>query len=82
MVRVKYQNVTLAIPKAILQQAKRMAMERGTSLSGMLTQLLIEYTLEDKEYRKARRNHTAMMGKLDLGTEGNMVVSRESLYAR
>lgn len=79
---MKYQNVTLAIPKAVLRQAKRLAMERGTSLSGLLTQLLIECTLEDKEYRRAWRNHVAVMGKLDLGTGGTIVVSRDDLHAR
>lgn len=79
---MKYQNVTLAIPRAILQRAKRLAMERGTSLSGLLTQLLIECTLEDREYRRARRNHMAVMGKLDLGTGGTVVTSRDDLHAR
>ncbi|MGC8778326.1 MAG: CopG family transcriptional regulator, partial [Candidatus Caldatribacteriaceae bacterium] len=78
---MEYQNITLAIPREILRRAKRIATERGISLSGLLTQLLTEYALGEEEYRKARRNHMAMMGKFDLGTSGNPVTqSREILH--
>ncbi|SHF72137.1 hypothetical protein SAMN02745218_02952 [Desulfofundulus australicus DSM 11792] len=37
---MEYQNVTLSLPKEVLRRAKHIAIERGTSLSGLLTHLL------------------------------------------
>ena len=36
------QNVTLSIPKDILRKAKILAVQKNTSLSGLLTQTLTE----------------------------------------
>ncbi len=36
------QNVTLAIPKDVLRKAKILAVQKNTSLSGLLTQTLID----------------------------------------
>ncbi|MBE3581299.1 MAG: CopG family transcriptional regulator [Thermoanaerobacteraceae bacterium] len=79
---MEYQNITLSVPKEVLRRAKHLAIERGTSLSGLLTQLLLEYTLKEDEYQRARERHLSMLGKFDLGTEGNIVRSREELHAR
>lgn len=37
---MEYQNVTLSLPKATLRRAKHIAIERGTSLSGLLTSFI------------------------------------------
>ncbi len=79
---VEYQNVTLSLPKDVLRRAKHIAIERGTSLSGLLTQLLEDLTRKEDEYRKARECHLAMLDKFDLATKGNIVGSRSDLHDR
>lgn len=62
------QNVTLAIPRAVLLKAKRMALERGTSLSGLLTQALADLVAAEDEYERARLRHLALLENApDLG---------------
>lgn len=41
---MEYPNVTLSLPKNVLRKAKYMAIERGTSLSGLLTPFLEDPT--------------------------------------
>ena len=79
---MEYQNVTLAIPKEILRRAKHIAIERGTSLSGLLTQLLEELTRREDAYQKAKEYHLALLDKLDLATEGKITWSRSDLHER
>lgn len=52
-----HQNVTLSLPKEILRRAKHIAIERGTSLSGLLTHLLEELTRQEDAYCLAKRDH-------------------------
>lgn len=76
------QNVTLSLPKQLLRQAKHLAIERGTSLSGLLTQLLEEVTRRDNEYRQARERHLVVLDQLDLGTMGRVSWTRSDLHVR
>lgn len=77
------QNVTLSIPKDILKKARILAVERETSLSGLLTQALTEIVERRQEYEAAR---TAQLGVLeegfDLGTRGNIGWQRDTLHER
>ncbi|MCL6559896.1 MAG: type II toxin-antitoxin system CcdA family antitoxin [Firmicutes bacterium] len=77
-----YQNVTLSLPKEILRQAKHIAIERGTSLSGLLTQLLVEIVRKEEGYRQARERHLSMLENFDLGTKGNIRWTRSDLHER
>lgn len=77
-----HQNVTLSIPKDILRKAKHIAIERGISLSGLLTQLLVELTTREDEYRKTRERHLAVMGEFNMETGGSLNLSREELHGR
>ncbi len=79
---MEYQNVTLSLPKELLRRAKHIAIERGTSLSGLLTRLLEDLTRREDEYRKAKEHHLAMLGKFDLATKGNLTWTRSDLYDR
>jgi len=79
---VEYQNVTLSLPKEVLRRAKHIAIERGTSLSGLLTQLLEDLTRREDEYRKAKERHLAMLDEFDLATMGNITWTRSDLYDR
>ncbi|MGB9791256.1 MAG: DUF6364 family protein [Thermacetogeniaceae bacterium] len=79
---MEYQNVTLSIPKELLRKAKHIAIERGTSLSGLLTQLLIDLTAKEEEYRRARERHLAMLEEFNMATGGFLNVGRDELHAR
>lgn len=77
------QNVTLSIPKDILRRAKMIAIERDTSLSGLLTQTLEEIVVQADEYSQARDRHLDLLAQgLDLGTQGIATWSREELHER
>lgn len=77
------QNVTLAIPKDILRKAKILAVQRNTSLSGLLTQTLVEMVSHEEGYEQARQRNLAMLQKgFDLGTQGSITWRREELHER
>lgn len=77
------QNVTLSIPKDVLQKAKIRAIEKNTSLSGLLTQALIDIVEQADQYELAKEHHLAWLEHgADLGTEGHISWSREELHER
>ena len=77
------QNVTLSVPRAILLKAKRLALERGTSLSGLLTQALTELVAAEDEYVRARARHLAILDNPpNLGLNGQITWTRDDLHER
>jgi hypothetical protein len=77
------QNVTLAIPRHILRKAKILAVQKNTSLSGLLTQTLIDLVANQENFDQARQRSLAMLKNgLDLGTQGNISWKREELQER
>lgn len=77
------QNVTLAIPKDILRKAKILAVQKNTSLSGLLTQTLVELVSREEGYQQAQQRNLAMLKNgFDLGTQGNIPWKREELHER
>ena len=77
------QNITLAIPKNILRKAKKMAIDHNTSLSGLMVELLTDLVEQEERYAMAKQKHLAWLAhSADLGTDGNINWSRESLYER
>ncbi|HMN15492.1 MAG TPA: hypothetical protein PKD55_24515 [Bellilinea sp.] len=77
------QNVTLAIPKDILRKAKILAVQKNTSLSGLLTQTLVDLVAHQEEFEQARRrNLTLLKEGFDLGTQGQVTWKREDLHER
>ena len=77
------QNVTLSIPRNILRKAKILAVQKNTSLSGLLTQTLAELVSHGENYEQARRRSLALLKTgLDLGTQGNLTWKREELHER
>jgi hypothetical protein len=77
------QNITLAIPKEILRKAKILAVQKNTSLSGLLTQTLVDLVARQEEYEQARqRNLTLLKNGFDLGSQGNKSWKREELHER
>ena len=80
---MKTQNVTLAIPKQILSDARLLVMKRQTSLSALVTQMLAEMVAEETGYTKARDHHLGLLNeKLDLGTRGVIGRTREDVHER
>jgi len=80
---VERQNVTLALPKDVLRKAKLLAVERGTSLSALLTQALLNMVAQADEYGRASSRHLASLERApDLGTRGVTTWRREDLHER
>lgn len=77
------QNVTLSLPKDILQQAKIIAIQKNTSLSNLLTQALTDIVRQSEKYTQAQERHLVVLKDgADLGTYGEMNWSREDLHER
>ena len=80
---VEKQNITLSIPKNVLRQAKHLAVDQGTSLSGLLVEALKERVKRSSAMRQATRRQMALMRRgLDLGTKGKPAWTRDELHAR
>ena len=77
------QNVTLAIPRHILRKVKILAVQKNTSLSGLLTQTLAELVEHQENYEQARvRNMELLKNGFDFGTQGMVAWKREDLHER
>jgi predicted transcriptional regulator len=77
------QNVTITLKKDLLRKAKILAIERETSLSGLLAQTLEKLVAKEDAYDSAYRHHTALLERgFDLGTKGRISVTREVLHDR
>lgn len=80
---IEKQNVTLAVPKEILRKAKIVAIDRHTSLSGLMVELLTELVEQEERYDQARRDHMRMIAESpSLGTYGKLTWTRDSLHER
>ena len=77
------QNVTLAIPKDILRKAKILAVQKNTSLSGLLTQTLVDLVAHQEAYEQARQRNLALLKSgVNLGTQGQITWKRDELHER
>jgi predicted transcriptional regulator len=77
------QNITLSLPKEILRKIKIIAVQKDTSVSGLLTDALAELVRREDAYVQAREHHIASLRQAaDLGTKGQMGVAREDLHDR
>jgi hypothetical protein len=80
---VEKQNVTLAVPKDLLRKAKVLAVERNTSLSGLLVHALGDIVQADERYVAAQERQIRLMRQgLDLGVRGKITWSRDDLHER
>lgn len=74
-------NVTLKLDSVLLREAKLLAVEQGTSLSGMMAAKLEEAVREKKGYEEARKRALARLRKgMELGFTPPR--SRDELYER
>lgn len=77
------QNITLAIPKDVLRKVKILAVQRGTSVSGLMTRMMTELVSREEGYLAAqRRNQDLLDAGRDLGTGGAIAWTREELHER
>jgi hypothetical protein len=77
------QNITLTLPKDILQKVKSMAASENKSISQLLKETLEKRLKNESNFRLAKRRQLTLMKQgLDLGTKGHMTASRGSLHER
>ena len=77
------QNITISVPKDVLKKVKHIAVERGTSVSALITNMMRELDSKEDGYEKARRRQLKIMDKgFDLGTHGEINWDRDSLHDR
>ena len=77
------QNITLSLPKDLLKQVKHLAIERDTSVSGLLSEYLERIVRDDRDYRQAEtRIKRRLKSGFDLGTNGRLAWKREDLHER
>lgn len=80
---MEYQNITLSIPKKILKKIKHIAVEKNTSLSGLLSRHLEDIVTKDEAYQKAKAGQMELMEKgFDLIGKGKASWTREDLHER
>lgn len=77
------QNITLSLPKDLLQKVKIIAVKNNTSLSGLLSGYLERIANEEEAYQIAQARHRRLLKKgYDLGLNGEIPWKREDLHER
>jgi len=77
------QNITLALPVKVLRQIKRIAAQRQTSVSQLLTEALEEIASREEGYARAQAHHLAWLERgAALGTRGRITWRRDDLHGR
>jgi len=77
------QNITLSLPEEDLREARILAARRGTSVSQMLARMLRDLVEQESGYARARDRSLARLHQgMDLGTNGHVGWSRDSIHER
>ena len=77
------QNLTLRLPKTLLQRAKRLASERGISITKLVIESLIQTISNDEAYQQARqRQQTLMESAIPRRKPSETLPSREEVHDR
>ncbi|MFZ5597515.1 MAG: DUF6364 family protein [Bacillota bacterium] len=80
---MEYQNITLSIPREILKKVKHLAVEKDTSVSGLLSRYLEEIVVRDDAYKRAKERQMEIMERgFDLLGKGEISWNREELHER
>ena len=80
---MEMQNITLSLPKDVLRKVKLLAVQQGTSVSGLLRSELERLVTQEELYARAMQRHMQLMEQgIDLGTQGQIHVSRDELHER
>ena len=81
--QLKNQNVTLSLPKNLLREAKKIAIDRDTSLSKLLADLLTDLVEKSDEYEAAKHRQLELTKRgHDLGLNGQTTWTRDELHDR
>lgn len=76
-------NITLSLDDEVLRRARVMAVERRTSLSRMLAEMLEELVERETHYVLARERNLARLEEgWNLGTGGSIRWDRDELHER
>lgn len=77
------QNITLSLPRQLLRRVKRVAADRDTSVSALMTEALGRLADEDRRYSAARKRALAALRTArSLGTRGRRTWARDELHER
>ena len=77
------QNITLSLPRTLLKRVKRLAADRDTSVSALMSDALARLADEDRRYSAARKRALdAMKSARSLGTRGRIAWARDALHER
>jgi hypothetical protein len=75
--------MTLTVPRKLLRRIKRVAADRDTSVSALMTEALDRLADEDRRYSAAKKRAlTALSSTQSLGTRGRRRWSRDDLHER
>jgi hypothetical protein len=76
-------NVTLSLPRTVISRAKHLAIDKGTSLSGLVAQVLTDEISHTRQYAKAKQGAASLFKTpFNLGTKGKKLPARDELHAR
>jgi hypothetical protein len=77
------QNITLSLPKELLLKIKHIAIDKNTSISGLLTETLEEIVRRDASYSEAKQRQISLMAKgFAMGSTEPGLWNRENLHDR
>ena len=77
------QNITLSLPRELLRRIKRLAVDRDTSVSSLMTETLTRLADDDRRYLAARKRAlAALRTHRSLGTGGRPTWTRDELHER
>jgi hypothetical protein len=75
-------NITLAIDRDLLKQARALAAQRGTSVSGLLSDELRKLVQNNQEYEQAKARALALMEAPPFRLGGKGTGDRGALHDR
>ena len=77
------QNITLSLPKDLLIKVKHLAIDRHTSVSGLLAEMIKNSVVKQDEYIKAKRHYLDIIDqKYDINSGEKYSWKREELHDR
>jgi len=77
------QNVTLSLPRDLLKRVRRLAADRESSMSALMTEALARVVDEDRRFAATRRQGlAALRSPGSLGTKGRPTWTRDDLHER
>jgi len=80
---MEMQNITLSLSKQTLRKVKLIAVQRQTSVSALLAEMLEELVDAETGYGRARKRQLEMMARgFDLGLGQDKPARREDLHDR